>query len=418
MHRAHSPDGYGDGELDEDEEITAGRPLDIISEELFTDHTDRRRGRRTNQSPMTAMLRSLNQLEAVVSVFSEPEEETGTAAPTIDPILSELMTENTVRQWVGPHNYLAGLQYYMEARVLERRVWRNTLSGKVYVHRRERLQLLRDGKTEEYSVWIRVRNGVVPRDRIASQIDLRCDCFKGGENNEPCGHIASLLIAWSRKPVRFENVEISDPAGTEEIDDTGHHLVKKNAQIEKVTQSVLTRLQEVLQLVEEPSCSRKELLALLEIVYSRIKLASANLHERMAEASQLDGDERHYWLEALLGFSLLLSTASTRLLSCLERKFEVGVLTDLLTDASREMTGRMLDGLANTDDSVQARETGGMTGPAEAEDGRTAHGGPFTREPPNQVPATAPANSPGVGGGSSGIVSRSWDGVLEKFAHD
>jgi SWIM zinc finger len=413
------------GPQQEEDEIALERPLDLVSKAIFARPLAKRRGRKTTRirTCLDSFLKSMTRLEAVVVPVagqeSKEEEAPKSAQPVADPILSEFATEDSVRRWAEPENYLAGLQCYGEARLSHRTVSGNVLSAVVNARRKGKLHLPRSGVTE-YSVSIKVTPKAIRGEKWDYQINGHCDC-PGVTEGEVCAHVVALLIAWLRKPAAFEILEAKE-AGSGGLEMDPRELARRNAELGEATYGVLTVLQELLVLMEDQKCSKNDTITVLETIYSRVKLASVGVEAALAEISTVPSEDAAYRREAIVGFSVLLNAVSLRLFAAVEMRWKVGA-TALLNGANAVMTGRLLGALANMADTRVAAastlisgEAGRREDPEAAQESPTALTLQSAEEP---VSGTATSGPSGDGGGAvSHKVSRSWDGLLEEFTRE
>ena len=409
----------------QEEEIAREHPLDLISKAVFARPPGKRRGRKTTRirTCLDSFLKSMTRLEAVV-VPAEGQESREEAAnkpaqAVADPMLSDFATEDSIRRWAEPENYLAGLQYYGEARLSQRSVSGNVLSAVVNDRRKGKLHLLRSGVTE-YSVSIKVTRAAIRGEKWEYRVDGHCDC-PGVSEGEICAHVVALLISWVRKPAAFQVVEANDDAkaGSGGLKMDPRELARKNAELAEATYGVLAVLQELLVLMEDQKCSKNDTITVLDAIYSRVKLASVGVEAALEEISRAPGEDAAYRREALVGFSVLLNAVSLRLFAAVETRWKVGA-TALLNGANTVLTGRLLGALANMADarvaeSAPISDAAGRREGSEAaeESAATALTLQSTEEP---VSATAASEPSGNGDGAEPHkVSRSWDGLLEEF---
>ena len=411
-----------------EDEMSRERPLDLISKAVFARPPGKRRGRKTTRirTCLDSFLKAMTRLE-VVAVPAEGQESREEAAakpaqPAVDPVLSDFATEDSIRRWAEPENYLAGLQCYGEARLSQRSVSGNVLSAVVNARRKGKLHLLRSGVTE-YSVSLKATRRAIRGEKWDYQIDGGCDCPEVDED-ELCAHMVALLIAWLRKPAAFQVVKGATDAakarsGGLEMDP--RELARRNAELAEATYGVLMVLQELLVLMEDQKCSKSDTITVLETVYSRIKLASVSVEAALAEISSASGGDAAYGREALVGFSVLLNAVSLRLFAAVEMRWKVGA-TALLNGANAVMTGRLLGALANMADvpipasPAISDETGRRGGPEAAQESDAALALQSTEEPESTSAASEP--SEGGDGAAPQKVSRSWDGLLEEFTRE
>ena len=157
------------------------------------------------------------------------------------------------------------------------------------------------------------------------------------------------------------------------------------------------------------------------MVYSRIRLSSTNIQEELSELSRAGRDDKDgSEIEALLGLSLLLNVVATRVLACVERKWNTGAM-GLLIGSSAEMTGKLLSTFAN---ASRAGGTSRAVGPGEGAAQLEGGGAESSEEkeilalqsPDGPSSAFAVVDPTREGAGETPRkVSRSWDGFLEEF---
>jgi hypothetical protein len=414
---------------DEDDAAMArARPLEITSKAIFLKPSNTRRGRKTTQirTCLDGLMKSVTRLESLALPTAAQEAKETPVKPiqvVADPILSEFATEEEIRRWADPQNYLAGLQYFGEARVSQRKVSGNTISAVVNVRRKGKLRMLRPG-AQEYSVSIKVMLGATHGKRHDYQIEAGCGCAEA-RGSEPCAHVVALLISWARKADTFQLVqaagEIKPGNDVADVDQRG--LARKNAELARATSEVTARLWDLLTLMDDPGCSKNNILTILEAVYARVRLASTNLAEEISEASKATGEDGAYRLEALLGFSLILNVIGVRLFAAVGRRWNVGATT-LLNCSTAGMSGGLLDALANSADTRGVAPAAGPDREATPLQGRfleaaDAIDAPQVRSTEGPVIAAAGLPEDGIGTAApSPKVSRSWDGLVEDFTRE
>lgn len=294
------------------------------------------KGQRSLQASANKLFRRFDELQRLVILSPEG----------VDQASSEqlsLITENVVRQWSPPRSYLTGLQYFMEGRVSEQRVWRSILSGTVNVHRKKGvaarfLPWVDDDANTSYSVRIEMRGLASPaavQEGSYLHAGAYCQCAQDGMR-DACPHLVALLLSWVRNPRSFkQSPEMASP-NEGRIDGQ-----KQLPSLVKATARVLDALDEMVSCIASDGSSRADVLEMLQLTYSKMRLASSQLAERWSEISS--GHES----EPLVVSSFIIDVIASRVLSALDSRYFMGAV-QLKNKAEVDAIGKALQSFAES----------------------------------------------------------------------
>lgn len=215
------------------------------------------------------------------------------------------LNEFKVRKLFGEAVYGAGLQSYLQGRVLDKRFSSDTLSGKVDETGRKWLsdaQFFEPTMTLEGSGKIHVYG--------------YCACNLAVEGSL-CQHMAALMTSWVRKPEEFEK-----------------RVSEKD--FESAKGRVVESIKELVDHIEKDGSSRSTDLEVLQRTYSKLKLWT----EEIREAGRKDN------LTSVLQFSNTINDLSLALISAIENKYQVRAV-DLYNRSTVSTFGKALDLLSS-----------------------------------------------------------------------
>lgn len=253
-------------------------------------------------------------VEAQKNVFSD-----------VGMVLSNL-TEYNVRRMCGEAVFGAGLQNHMQGRVTDKKVWRDTLSGKLNENGRKWLSI-NDPQFFESTITLE-RNSKRPR------ISGACSCSLASEGSI-CTHMAALMISWVRKRQDF----------TEGAD---YQTVK--FEFNETRREVACMLREITNYIENGS-SRNDDVWLLQRTYSKLRLWGDEITKGSGEIIVKDSSQLEK--ELLREFSKTINNVSFDIMTAFENKYKVRT-TDLYNKTTVSTFAKVLDlFIGNVDQSIQ-----------------------------------------------------------------
>lgn len=223
-----------------------------------------------------------------------------TASSHAGMILSSL-TEYNARKICGDALYGAGLQNYIQGRVVVKRFWKNTLLGKLDETGRKWLSG-RDPKFFEPMITLE-------RSSERPHIFGHCGCSLAGEGSI-CTHMAALLIAWVRRPRDF-------------VEGVNYSTIK--SEFDEAKGAVAGSLRELVDCIESGSSTTDDL-RLLHKTYSKLRLWVDEVKEANFVGSVEDA--AHKEKNLIREFSKTIHDATFTITTMFESKYKMGV-TDL-----------------------------------------------------------------------------------------
>jgi hypothetical protein len=214
------------------------------------------------------------------------------------------LNEFKVRESCGNVLFRAGLQEYLQGRVVDKKFSKNTLSGKLDE---------RGKKSESGNDPVIFESDVTIEGSSKLRFFGNCQCALAKEGSL-CAHMVALMIAWVKNPREFEN-----QAREDEFD-----LVKSR---------VMRSLEELTGCIENGS-SRGADLEILQKTYSRLNRWADDVEEATYDRSDAQILMRE--------FSKTMNSVSFAMLSEFERKYKIRAV-DIYNKATVTTFARMLD---------------------------------------------------------------------------
>ena len=208
------------------------------------------------------------------------------------------LTEYNARKICGDALYGAGLQNYVQGRVIDKRFWKNTLSGKLDETGRKWLS----GRDPQFFEPIITIERSSKRPRISGH----CGCSLASEGSI-CTHMAALLIAWVRKPQDF-------------VEGVDYETIM--SEFDEIKGAVTESLRELTECIEGGS-SKTDDLRLLQKTYSKLRLWVDEVKE-----ANYDGTVEHAAhkeKDLIREFSKTIHDAAFAIMTAFESKYRIGV---------------------------------------------------------------------------------------------
>ncbi len=268
--------------------------------------------RRTN-----TLFKNVDKLEQLALVWYYAKEEDSQSSKINENIsdhagvvLSSL-TEYKVRKICGEALYGAGLQNFMQGRVMNNKFWGNTLSGRLDESGRKWLS---SSDTQFFDTTMTLESSS-KRPRISGG----CGCSLAKEGSI-CTHMAALMIAWVRKPKDFAK-------------EPDYKTIK--SEFDEATQQIVNSLRELTDCIRNGS-TRTDDLRLLQKIYSKLRLWTEDLKEASRQSTASHGKEM------LREFSKTTNTVSFEIMAAFENKYNVEAI-NLYNKSTTSAFARMLE---------------------------------------------------------------------------
>ena len=270
------------------------------------------------------LFKNVDKLEQLALFAHRSEEEDGQLGVEVEKsafshagLVLRSLTEYNVRRMFGEAVYGAGLQNYTQGRVSDKKFSKNTLSGKL---------------DESGRKWLSSRDPQFFEPTITLERNSKRPLFSGGcacslaSEGSLCTHMASLMIAWVRKPQDF--VE-------------GGNDQTMKSEFEEARQRVVDSLNEVVCCIEKGSSSTDDL-RLLQKTYSKLRLWADDVKEANGGLTMRGAQPEKDLRPLIREFSETLNYVSFALMFAIENKYKVGA-TDLYNKTTVSTFARVLE---------------------------------------------------------------------------
>lgn len=349
------------------------------------------------------------------------------------------LAERDIMGFVDHMTYIAGVDYFMQGRVSERTTWGDNLACRVVEGKAGRFPF--GTAPRLYRVILSLKESRGPGHFSMSG---SCDCLREQpfpRRDEPCRHVIALLVAWVRKPERFQpDKALAEAHPAEEdygYDDEGEEIERRLELFEDELEETASSLHGVLSALG--STSRLDDMEFLQRLYSKLRLSLSQTTLDEAAAGSPVGEalvNRSITAESLKNqapmscqYSGALSSMAVTIFAMVDSKYGIGAL-GLFYSSLVSVTGKVLENLvAGVGTTPRRRAATGE--PHAREAGADLPSGPIPRLPIPTDPTSASVDSsvavpsvassrvptmpkPGAHGPvAQGSVRRSWDAVIE-----
>jgi hypothetical protein len=268
--------------------------------------------RRTN-----ALFKNIDKLGGIAISADQRRGESGNGLEPVSIILKNL-SEYDVRSMCGAVIYGAGLQDYIQGRFSVGRFRKNVLWGRVNESGKKWVP---EGNLQVFEPMV-----TVEMNSNKHRISGDCACSFAGEGNL-CPHMATLMIAWVRKPQEFEE---------------GHDERALRSEFDDTRREVLGSLRELVDLIGEDT-PKADVLWVLQRMYSKLAIWAGDVK---TDDDRKGGES----ISMISDFSATVNSVAFAVMSRLERKYRIGAI-DLYNKATVATLAKALELLVENSSS-------------------------------------------------------------------
>jgi len=339
------------------------------------------------------------------------------------------ITELDVMGFTDRGTYISGMSCFMEGRVSERKTWGDALACLVTEGKAGRFPFARGPRVFRVAVKLKEGRGPAPFSMSAS-----CECLREAPSrgrDGPCQHMIALLVAWVRKPDRFQQDQTLAEAysagengdGYDDDEDDVDEIERKLELFEDELEKTVSSLKNVLSALE--STSRVDDMEFLQMFYSKLRLSVNQM--TLDQPTEFSKSQSLTKQEPMSGqYSGALNSVAGAIFMAMDDKYSIGAL-NLLNSSLVSVTGKVLESLvegvaagsasgrlrgATQEPEVDMPSSGAIPRLPIAASGDSGSAGLGVTIPP--APHSEAPTMPG-GARAQGAVRRSWDSAIEEL---
>jgi len=357
---------------------------------------------------------ALQQLTLYPSDYRKKEKQEESEAEVNDsqPLLG-IVSDGGIKNWVGEDAYRQGLQYFMEGRLTDRKVSQSVLSSCVHE---------KAGSLDSYVARIEFKkarsNDSDSDERKKGEtsyhhVSAWCECLEREtaikkRRRSVCPHIAALLISWARKPNTFER---SSSENKEKLVTKGDERRQRLSDIAMATDRVFASLETMISLIlEEGRCTDPEVLDMVQLMYSSMRLSTTQIGERWEEEKLSQDISKVEDFENILGFSFIANVINSRIFAALDMKYRSGMMqikNNADVDALRKLVENFVELPQSSKTAKEEKEKGTVSSRVPVLRNQVHRKSSHSHAKEKMVKADREVNH--------SDISRSWDKIMEEF---